>query len=184
MAMTNWLTNFQSLGLWARNHFVQLVHGRLVAKPVSRLCCVTLIPAVIRVTNDGGPDTRRWSDSLDLDNICHDVKLDQISLTLRAPELHRTKHTCGECSSIPCVMIDYHSTLQHQNPNMFIIIKHVWLFEPSHSYYVSPVDNTSQTNGNEMNGVGNLIFHETEVAEVHFIFMGEVRVRILASYWS
>ena len=78
------------MGLWARNHFVQLVHGRLVAKPVSRLCCVTLIPAVIRVTNDGGPDTRRWSDSLDLDNICHDVMLDQISLTLRAPE-HLTR---------------------------------------------------------------------------------------------
>ena len=50
--------------------------------------------------------------------------------------------------------------------------------------HLSPVYNTSQTNGNEMNGVGNLIFHETEVAEVHFIFMGEVRVRILASYWS
>ena len=31
-----------------------------------------------------------------------------------------------------------------------------------------------------MNGVGNLIFHEAEVAEVHFIFMGEVRVRVVS----
>ena len=47
---------------------------------------------------------------------------------------NKTYLRSGECSSIPCVMIDYHSTLQHQNPNMFIIIKHVWLFEPSHLY--------------------------------------------------
>ena len=45
---------------------------------------------------------------------------------------------------------------------------------------LSPVYNTSQTNGNEMNGVGNLIFHEAKVAEVHFIFMGEVRVRVVS----
>ena len=31
-----------------------------------------------------------------------------------------------------------------------------------------------------MNGVGNLTFHEAEVAEVHFIFMGEVRVRVVS----
>ena len=64
---------------------------------------MTLIPAVIRVTNDGGPDTRRWSDSLDLDNICHDVMLDQISITLREPELLTEQNILAE--SVPPFLV-------------------------------------------------------------------------------